>query len=104
MTYRKTIGNSHDNGDLVIDENEPNSIIWAIGRLASPGGRRGKKSPSFHHTYPKTHVQLNLKEKPAPGSIYECKPFVKSAAAQMRRRKVENDKINPTRKTWGPHR
>ena len=98
------MGNAHDGGDLVIDENGPNSIIWAIGRLASPGGRRGKKSPSFHHTYPKNHVQLDLRGGTHIPDLYKCKPFVKSATAQMRRRKVENDKINPKRKTWGPHK
>lgn len=109
FTYRKTIGNSHDAGDLAIDEDGPNSIIWALGRLASPGGRRGRKYPSFHHTYPKNHVQLDLNSddtlmKNNEESLYKCKPFVKKASAQMRRRKIENNKINPKVKTWGPHR
>ena len=58
---------SQDPGDNSIVEDGPTSVVWAIGQLASgtlTGPReRGrpqplKKEPSFHHTYPKQHVQV----------------------------------------------
>ena len=59
---------SQDPGDNSIVEDGPTSVVWAIGQLASgtlTGPReRGrpqplKKEPSFHHTYPKQHVQVS---------------------------------------------
>ena len=58
---------SQDSGDNSILEEGPTSIVWAIGQLAKgtlsgqrEKGRpqRIKKEPSFHHTYPKQHVQV----------------------------------------------
>jgi len=43
ITFRKTLTNLADAGDLSLDENGVNSIVWAMGRLARPGGRKGKK-------------------------------------------------------------
>ena len=98
ITYRKTLGNIHDKGDAVISEGV-NSIVWAIGKLARPGGRKAKKVPSFHDIYPKTHVQIDLKGK-VP-DIYQCQPFVQEAPPSMLRSKGQKAK---KLKTWGPHR
>ena len=57
ITYRKTLGSESDKGDLSINQKGKNSIVWAIGKLARPGGRRAKKEPSFHHTYPRSHIE-----------------------------------------------
>jgi len=102
ITFRKTLTNLADAGDLSLDENGVNSIVWAMGRLARPGGRKGKKEPSFHHTYPKEHVQLDLRGN-VP-DIYKCRPFVQKAPPVMiMSRKTGHDR--PTSlKTWGPHR
>ena len=94
----KTLGNIHDKGDAVISEGV-NSIVWAIGKLARPGGRKAKKVPSFHDIYPKTHVQIDLKGK-VP-DIYQCQPFVQEAPPSMLRSKGQKAK---KLKTWGPHR
>lgn len=108
ITYRKTLGNNHDSGDLSISDSGKNSIVWAIGKLARPGGRRSKKEPSFHHTYPRSHVQLDLNGN-VP-EIYKCRPFVQDAPAAMLRKQVRNsagsssEKIKKVKKTWGPHR
>ena len=91
---------------MSISDSGKNSIVWAIGKLARPGGRRSKKEPSFHHTYPRSHVQLDLNGN-VP-EIYKCRPFVQDAA--MLGKQVRNsagsssEKIKKVKKTWGPHR
>ena len=81
-------------------------MVWSIGRLARPGGRKGRKEPSFHHTYPKEHVEIDFKG-PVP-ELYECRSFVQKAPYSMARRPIRNDgtpQISAGRKkTWGPHR
>ena len=68
-----------------------NSIVWAMGRLACSGGRKGKKEPSFHHTYPKEHVQLDLRGN-VP-DLYKCRPFVQKAPpAMIMSRKTGHDR------------
>jgi len=101
ISYRTTLSNLHDTGDLPIDEDGMNSIVWAIGRLARPGGRKGRKEPSFHHTYPKDHIQMDLRGN-VP-DLYKCRPFVQKAPSQMVRRKTGHDGVKPLT-TWGPHR
>ena len=94
---------------MSISDSGKNSIVWAIGKLARPGGRRSKKEPSFHHTYPRSHVQLDLNGN-VP-EIYKCRPFVQDAPAAMLRKQVINsagssssEKTKKVKKTWGPHR
>ena len=86
---------------MSISDSGKNSIVWAIGKLARPGGRRSKKEPSFHHTYPRSHVQLDLNGN-VP-EIYKCRPFVQSAPPAMLRKQT-SEKNKAVKKTWGPHR
>ena len=91
LTYRKTLNNLGDAGDLIIDETGPNSIVWALGRLARPGGRKGQKQASFHHTYPKEHVQIDFRGN-VP-ELYQCRPFVQKAPpAMVMSRKTGHDR------------
>lgn len=105
LTYRKTLNNANDRGDNEINENGLTSIVWAIGRLAQPGGSKSSKEPSFHHTYPKRHIQLNFGRN---GEGNNCVPFVKKASYMMSRKKFQdNNELTFTtkrNKSWGPHR
>lgn len=96
------MGNQADAGDLVIDENGKNSVVWAIGRLARPGGRKSRKEPSFHHTYPKEHVEIDLTGK-VPEK-FQCRPFIKRPNTRMMPTKAFQRGPKSTIKTWGPHR
>ncbi len=98
VVYRKTIGNQGDAGDLAVDPNGKNSIVWAIGLLSQPNGPRARKEPSFHHTYPKDHVEIDL-----TGQVpdkFECRPFVKTSPPSMKKRK----QVEKRDSSWGPHK
>ena len=75
------MGTLSDAGDLAIDPDGMNSVVWALGRLARPGGRKGRKEPSFNHTYPKEHVEMDLRGN-VP-DLYKCRPFVQQAPPAM---------------------
>jgi len=70
ITYRTTFGNLDDPGDIVIPQDVPTSIIWAIGKMAEV--RHRVKEPSFHHTYTRKHTQINFTSKE---KLNTCFPF-----------------------------
>jgi hypothetical protein len=86
LTFRKTLGTLGDPGDFEISTTAPTSAVWALGRLAQNGRR---KEPSFHHTYPKNHVQIDFGRKESQNNCY---PFTKGGRRQ------------PKATTWGPIR
>merc|ERR1719347_1330676 len=61
ITYRTTFGNLGDPGDRVVPQNEPTSIIWAMGKMAEIAHR--VKEPSFHHSYTRTLTKINFGRK-----------------------------------------
>ena len=91
ITYRRTVKPTSDPGDLEIHLDRPTSIIWAIGRLAKNGR---KFEPSFHHTYPKHHVEIDFGRKdPQNNCIPFTRPRMDMGIGRERHQKS---------KTWGP--
>jgi len=117
VTYRRDLINSQDAGDNSIAEEGPTSIVWAMGRLAHgslTGPReRGRpqpirKEPSFHHTYPKQHVQIDFNRKK---SANNCWAFVRRTRAMKNRKNHPSLRteelssvMDPQIKPWARHR
>lgn len=84
VTYRRNLGNFQDPGDVpIVEDGGPTSIVWAMGKLASGSlggpvekGRPApiKMEPTFHHTYPRAHVQLDFGRK---ATANNCWAFVR---------------------------
>jgi len=117
VTFRRDLINSQDSGDNSILEEGPTSIVWAIGQLAKgtlsgqrEKGRpqRIKKEPSFHHTYPKQHVQIDFHRKK---SANNCWAFVRRTRAMKNRKNHPSLRtgelsavMDPQIKPWARHR
>lgn len=116
VTIRRDLINSQDPGDNSIEDG-PTSVVWAIGQLASgtlTGPReRGRpqplrKEPSFHHTYPKQHVQIDFNRKK---SANNCWAFVRRTRAMKNRKNhpsLQSEELSavmdPKIKPWARHR
>jgi len=61
VSYRTTFQNLGDRGDLIIPEEGPVSVIWAMGKVSERAHRI--KEPSFHHTYSRMHTQIDFGNK-----------------------------------------
>ena len=115
ITYRRDLLNSQDPGDNNIEEDTPTSVVWAIGALAEGSltgprinGRpaRIKREPTFHHTFPKEHVQIDFHRKK---SANNCWAFVRRTDAMKNRKthpslKGEVDPIEEEIEPWNRHR
>ena len=87
VIYRRQLDNSQDLGDNPINEDDLTSVVWAMGQLGSGslGGEhikgrpaQPKREPTFHHTYPRSHVAINFNRK---NSANNCWAFVKDKLA-----------------------
>ncbi len=96
LTYRRTLLPTSDPGDLEIYQDRKTSIIWAIGRLAKNGRTF---EPSFHHTYPKNHVQIDFGRKESKNN---CIPFNRNSLKHKRRSATDGHLVE--KKKWGPFR
>lgn len=96
ITYRRTLKPTSDPGDLEIYEDRKTSIIWALGRLAKNGR---VVEPSFHHTYPKNHVEIDFGRKESQN---KCIPFTRTSLTHKRRSATDGHLIE--KKRWGPFR
>ena len=87
VIYRRQLSNSQDFGDNPINEDGPTSIVWAMGQLGSGslGGKhikgrpaQPKREPTFHHSYPRSHVTIDFNRKNTQNN---CWAFVKDKLA-----------------------
>jgi len=85
VVYRRQLDNSQDPGDNPIEG--LSSVVWAMGQLGSGslGGKhikgrpaQPKREPTFHHTYPRSHVAIDFTRKE---SANNCWAFVKDKLA-----------------------
>ncbi|KAI1305994.1 Protein Skeletor, isoforms B/C [Halotydeus destructor] len=67
LTYRRNLENVGDEGDQPYLKDEPQYVVWAIGKLNS------RKEPRMHTIYPKRDLKLHFGRK----STKNCVPFNK---------------------------
>jgi len=94
ISYRTTFDNLADKGDLVVPQDAPTSIIWAMGKMAEI--RHRIKEPSFHHSYTRHLTKLHFGTKEPTDNCFAftsdreeiLKPWAPSIIFDPTRRKL----------------